>query len=57
MDKLERRDGELGDAMTVLTRRALRYPSAHIAWGGVQSQLRRLEERIGRLEQSRPGAP
>ncbi len=48
---------QLGDEMTVLTGMVLRYSSEHIARGGVQSPLERLEERIGRLERSRPGAP
>lgn len=55
MGKLETRDAELGDEMTVLTGMVLRYSSEHIAWGGVQSQLKRLEERITRLEQERAG--
>lgn len=52
--KLESRDVELGDESTVLTGMVLRYSSEHIAWGGVQRRLQRLEERIGRLEQARP---
>lgn len=46
---------QLGDEMTVLTGMVLRYSSEHIAWGGVQNQLKRLEERIARLEQDRAG--
>lgn len=57
MGMLETRDAELGDEMTVLTGMVLRYSSEHIAWGGVQRQLQRLEERIARLEQARPAAP
>ncbi len=42
------------DEMTVLTGMVLRYASEHIAWGGVQYQLRRLTERIDALERQAP---
>ncbi len=48
---------QFDDEMTVLTGMVLRHASEHIARGGVQSRLERLEERIARLEQTRPGAP
>ncbi len=48
---------QLGDEMTVLTGMVLRYSSEHIAWGGVQRQLKRLEERIARLEGAQPSSP
>lgn len=54
LEKAESRDVELGDEMTVLTGMVLRYSSEHIAWGGVQRQLKRLEERIARLEGAQP---
>jgi len=57
LEHVERRDGELGDEMTVLTGMVLRYSSEHIAWGGMQRQLKRLEERIARLEGAQPTSP
>ncbi|BCX17390.1 MAG: hypothetical protein KatS3mg117_1072 [Geminicoccaceae bacterium] len=57
LEKAESRDVELGDEMTVLTGMVLRYSSEHIAWGGVQRQLKRLEERIARLEGAQPTSP
>lgn len=57
LEKAESRDVELGDEMTVLTGMVLRYSSEHIAWGGMQRQLARLEERIARLERAQPSSP
>ena len=48
---------QIGDEMTVLTGMVLRYSSEHIAWGGMQRQLKRLEERIARLEGAQPTSP
>ncbi len=47
----------LGDETTVLTGTVPRRSSEHNARGGVRSLLGRLEERIARLEQTRPGVP
>ncbi len=55
--ELESRDSELGDETTVLADTALCSSSEHTARGGVQSRPERPEERIGRLERTRPGAP
>jgi uncharacterized coiled-coil DUF342 family protein len=48
---------QIGDEMTVLTGMVLRYSSEHIAWGGMQRQLKRLEERVARLEGAQPTPP
>jgi uncharacterized coiled-coil protein SlyX len=47
---LEEKGGQHNDEMTVLTGMVMRYAGEHIAWGGMQSELRRLRERVEALE-------
>lgn len=42
--------GQHGDEMTVLTGLVMRYSGEHIAWGGVQNEVRKLRERVEALE-------
>lgn len=57
VEKVERRDAEQGDETTVPTGKVLRYSSGHIARSGVHFRLKRLEERIARLEGAQPTLP
>lgn len=54
---VENREGGQGDARTVPSGMVLRWSSEHIAWSGVQRQLKRLEERLARLEGAQPTSP
>lgn len=47
---LEEKVGQHNDEMTVLTGMVLRYGGEHIAWGGMQNELRKLRERVAVLE-------
>jgi BMFP domain-containing protein YqiC len=47
---LEDKGGQHSDEMTVLSGLVMRYAGEHIAWGGVQSELRKLRERVAVLE-------
>lgn len=57
LEGVANRDVEVGDETTVPTDKVLRYSSGHIARSGVNFRLKRLEERIARLEGAQPTLP
>jgi uncharacterized coiled-coil protein SlyX len=50
LTSLESNVAQHRDEMTVLTGMVMHYAGEHIAWGGMQSELRKLRERVEALE-------